>query len=349
MTLNFEGMKAGALKSLLRERSISIEGCYDKTSLLERAEQYREWLEAPPAAPVWEGGEPAESGPAGAAASSLILLHGFGDSGDGFISSIGGPLVAMDGLRVIFPSAPIRQIGGYPVSSWLPVTLGAGGPAAVAGTMMRTDAAKAQVAVDYVHALIRREISRGVAAERIVVGGFSQGGLIATRAALSFPDAALGGALALSTFFGSDVSPVAAANQGLRVLVAHGAADNVVPVSEGRRVAASVRRLAPEADVDLREYASMGHSTCPEEVQDLRAFLQQVMAGSPSRQAADVAPRTAAGVVELRAEATEAELQGMSAAGLKAYLRERGVSTADCFEKADLLARARARARDVCG
>ena len=204
-------MKAGKLKSLLKERSVSIEGCFDKASLLERAEQYRDLLEGPSPAPSWEGGDPVERGPQGAgAAASLILLHGFGDSGGGFISSMGGPLIAMDGLRIVFPSAPQQQLGGYPVSSWLQVAPpGAGGPAAAASAMMRANAAQVQKSVDYVHALIRREVARGVPADRVVVGGFSQGGLIATRAALSFPDARLGGALALSTFFGSDEAPVA--------------------------------------------------------------------------------------------------------------------------------------------
>ena len=34
------------------------------------------------------------------------------------------------------------------------------------------------------------------------------------------------------------------------------------------------------------------------------------------------------------------ELQEMSAVELKAHLKERGVPTADCFDKSDLLARA---------
>ena len=179
-SLDFQSMKAGALKALLKERSLSIEGCFDKSSLIERAEQYRDLLEGPPPAPAWEGPPPIESGPTGAgAAACLILLHGFGDTGSGFISSMGGPLVTMDGLRVIFPSAQQQQLGGYPVSSWLHVNMGAGGAAAAAGAMMRADAAQVQRAVDYVHALVRREIARGLSADRIVVGGFSQGGLIA--------------------------------------------------------------------------------------------------------------------------------------------------------------------------
>merc|ERR1719161_625627 len=99
--------------------------------------------------------------------------------------------------------------------------------------MMRADDTMVQRPVQYIHALIRREVARGVPSECIVVGGFSQGGLVAIRAALSFPDAPLGGALALSTFFGAESASVAPANARLRVLVAHGKADSMVPPDEG--------------------------------------------------------------------------------------------------------------------
>lgn len=336
MSLDFDRMKASDLKRLLTERSVSIDGCFDKISLVERAQQYQYLLEGPPPAPAWPGAEPVESGPSGAEASAcLILLHGFGDSGSGFISSIGGPLLAMDGLRVIFPSAPRLSVGGYSVSSWLPVSA-AGGPAAAANSMMRADTAQVKTSVDYVHALVRRELARGMPAHRVVVGGFSQGGLIAIRAALSFADASLGGALALSTFFGSDDAPVTAANARLSVFVAHGEADTVVPLSEGRRAAASLRRLAPAADVEFRAYAGMGHSTCADEVRDLRAFLQAIMRESMP----DGASQEPAAAAAAEPAITPGELEAMSAARLKAYLKGRGVPTADCFERSDLVARA---------
>ena len=93
-------MRAGELKALLSKKGVSIDGCFDKSSLVERAATYRELLEQPeiPLLPAWSGADPVEQGPPDAAAS-LILLHGFGDSGGGFISSVGGPLIAMDGLR----------------------------------------------------------------------------------------------------------------------------------------------------------------------------------------------------------------------------------------------------------
>lgn len=117
----------------------------------------------------------------------------------------------------------------------------------------------------------------------------------------------------------------------------------MVPLSEGRRVASSVRRLAPDAAVDFRTYSGMGHSTCDEQVSDLRHFLQSVVASGPG-QAAGEAPAAAAAAAESAAAKSPAlervELEALSAAELKAYLRGRGVPTADCFERNELLVRA---------
>lgn len=341
MSLDFEGMRASSLKALLKARSISTEGCLDKASLVERAVMYRELLESPPPSAPWSGPEPIEQGSSSAEAACLILLHGFGDTGSGFISSLGGPLIQMDGLRVVFPSAPSQQLGGFALSSWLRVD-SPGSPAAAAGRMMRADPSDVQPSVDYIHSLIHREMARGVPCERIVLGGFSQGGLIATRAALSFEGGTLGGVLALSTFFGDETATLAKANQALRVLVAHGEADNVVPLSEGRRVVTSVQRLAPRAQVKFRSYAGMGHATCDQEVRDIRAFLQSVISTEETAPGAAAAAGPAAERAG-QSEASPMELEAMSTARLKAYLLARGVPTADCFERADLMARAQQR------
>ena len=46
-----------------------------------------------------------------------------------------------------------------------------------------------------------------VPSHRIILGGFAQGAGCALRAALSFPDAALGGSVILSGFFGDPSVP----------------------------------------------------------------------------------------------------------------------------------------------
>lgn len=52
-------------------------------------------------------------------------------------------------------------------------------------------------ATTYIHYLIEKEISEGISSERIIVGGFSQGGALAIHSALTFPKK-LAGIIALS-------------------------------------------------------------------------------------------------------------------------------------------------------
>lgn len=52
-------------------------------------------------------------------------------------------------------------------------------------------------ATAYVHGLIEKEISDGIPSEKIVVGGFSQGGALALHSALTYPKK-LAGVVALS-------------------------------------------------------------------------------------------------------------------------------------------------------
>ena len=84
----------------------------------------------------------------------------------------------------------------------------------------------------------------------------------------------------------------------------------------------------------------MGHSTCADQVADLRAFLQSMVAEGQGQAEGQAAGRPAARASTVELAVEPGELEAMSAARLKAYLRERGVPTEDCFERRDLLARA---------
>ena len=92
---------------------------------------------------------------------------------------------------------------------------------------IKDDKAQTLASTEYVQGLIKAEIDRGVAAERIVVGGFSQGGVIALQTALRFPER-LAGAVGMSTYlalredFPDAMSPHA---KNLPVFLAHGTAE----------------------------------------------------------------------------------------------------------------------------
>ena len=128
-----------------------------------------------------------------------------------------------------------------------------------------------------IESLIAREQERGIAAERIVLAGFSQGGALALHTALRYPQP-LAGVLALSTYLPLQSMLEAerhAANSGLPIFVAHGIDDTVISLATGQLTAQALAQHG--YDVTYREYP-MAHSVCLEEINDIRDFLHKVLA-----------------------------------------------------------------------
>lgn len=127
----------------------------------------------------------------------------------------------------------------------------------------------------YISGLIQAEIDNGVPADRIVLGGFSQGGAMSLFAGLTTPRK-LAGIVGMSSYLPLDTKlPEFLAegnhNQDTPILMCHGDADPVVPTSIGRSSAELLKKTG--FDVTWKEYAGMAHSACLEELDDVEAFL----------------------------------------------------------------------------
>ena len=112
---------------------------------------------------------------------SVIWLHGLGADGHDFEPIVPElRLPAELPLRFVFPHAPVRPVtinGGATMRAWYDIlSLDAVG---------RADAAGVRESTALLDALIEREQQRGIAADMIVVAGFSQGGAIAINSVLA--------------------------------------------------------------------------------------------------------------------------------------------------------------------
>ena len=130
----------------------------------------------------------------------------------------------------------------------------------------------------------RHEIERGVAASRIVLAGFSQGGAVALAAGLRFPER-LAGILALSAYLPFPQTLAAersAANADVPILMCHGRLDPVVHVTlgqEARDVLAGLRY-----PVEWHEYP-MQHEVCAAEIAEVGRWLESASARRDRRPA----------------------------------------------------------------
>ena len=211
-----------------------------------------------------------ETGPRPTA--SVIWLHGLGDDGNGWsqvVPSLGLP--ARLAIRFLFPHAPTMPVSinnGYVMRAWYDIREADLNARADLDGVRRSQAA--------VEAMIAHEKARGIAASRIVLAGFSQGGAVALYAGLRHRER-LAGIVALSTYL-IDAPALAAeaapANRDVPIFMGHGTFDPVVRIAWAEQSRQAL--VAAGWHVEWNAYP-MEHSAVLEEIVAVSAFLQRVL------------------------------------------------------------------------
>lgn len=204
--------------------------------------------------------------------ASIIWLHGLGADGHDFEAIVPElKLAASLAIRFIFPNAPMRPItinGGMVMRGWYDIM-----PAKDGFSESNDDIRDASVVI---RSLIEREQERGIAASRIILAGFSQGGAVALYTGLGL-DEPLAGIMALSTYvpmiesFGNWLS---ASARSIPVFQAHGQFDPLIALSRAEKSASAMKSQGIE--VEWHRYP-MEHSVCAEEIGDISRWINAVL------------------------------------------------------------------------
>lgn len=202
--------------------------------------------------------------PVGTHRASIIWLHGLGADGHDF-APIARELDLPEslGVRFILPHAPRRPVtinGGMVMRAWYDIAY-----SDIGRTPDQTGVSISRMAV---RTLILDEIASGIPPERIIVAGFSQGGVIAIEA-ISHDQDILGGAIALSCYLARSDDPPAA-SRPVPVFLAHGTQDTVVPHSLGLAARTALEKQG--YTVEWHAYTTP-HSVCQDEIVDIRNWL----------------------------------------------------------------------------
>jgi len=205
--------------------------------------------------------------------ASVIWLHGLGADGHDFEPIV--PELRLDpgiSIRFVFPHAPLKPVTinqGFVMRAWYDIR-----SPDIAAQPDETGIRESAAALT---AMVAAEIERGVAAERIVVAGFSQGGVIALQAGLRYPEK-LAGILALSTYLALPsrlAGERSEANAKIPIFLAHGSDDPVIPVDLAYRSRGQLEQAG--YDVEWHEYRGMPHSVSEQEIYHVAEWLEKVL------------------------------------------------------------------------
>ncbi|NMH59858.1 alpha/beta hydrolase [Alteromonas ponticola] len=213
-----------------------------------------------------------EVNPSQDADACVIWMHGLGDSGHGFAPIVSQlALPQSHRIRFIFPHAPERPVtinGGMRMRAWYDIkSLDFNSRADVTGVVESS----AQV-----RRLIEKQITNGIPANRILLAGFSQGGVIALHEGTRF-NQSLAGIMALSTYMCEPeklAGEAHAANKQTPIFVAHGEQDEVVPAFLGN----TAFKVLKENGYNCTWHTyNMQHNVCMAEINDISAFINRVL------------------------------------------------------------------------
>ena len=199
----------------------------------------------------------------------IVLMHGFGAPADDLVS-LWRVIDAPPGTRFVFPAAPIALGGPYGDGrAWWRIDIARFQVAMMKGNVEELVREKpegldeSRALVESMLAVIETEL--GAPMSKVVLGGFSQGSMLALDVTLraKTPPAAL--VLLSSTLIAADEwRPLMAARKGLPVLQSHGQQDPILPFE----VATELRDELVAAGLGVKFMPFRGGHGIPPEVLD---------------------------------------------------------------------------------
>lgn len=180
----------------------------------------------------------------------LVMIHGRGSSAQ----IPGGPFLGLSHpVRVIVPQAPDRLGNGW---QWLPVYVGQGLVDRLSSTLFQTASRLA--------AMLRGLAEERPTVGRLIVAGFSQGGLLTLTMALHHDDL-VGHAFPLSSWLPPPIEPPYRRSDLTypRVRSMHGTADTIIPLAPTQALFSRLEQRGFE--VELVQFEGVAHTISDDE------------------------------------------------------------------------------------
>lgn len=204
--------------------------------------------------------------------SAVIWLHGLGATKEDFL-----PVAQilqnkiLPATRFILPQAPVRPVtlnNGFPMPSWYDII--------ALTTPREIKQSELDESSRYIISLIEDELAKGIALDRIILAGFSQGGAVAFNTAFIAYEKTIGGVIALSTYSATfdEAITISDEKQHIPTLHLHGSMDDVVNIELGKAAEEFLRHRG--VTTTWHDYP-MRHEVINEELQDIAHWLVTIL------------------------------------------------------------------------
>jgi len=207
--------------------------------------------------------------------ATVIMAHGLGDSGAGWVSLAENwrRRQKFDEVKFIFPNAPAIPISvnfGMQMPGWYDILN-------FDNLQSQQDEVGILKSQTYFHDLIKKEIDGGIPSERIVLGGFSQGGAMSIFSGVTSRHK-LGGIFGLSCYMLlhnkiQSFIPPDNANLQTPIFMGHGDSDPLVKPEWAEQTSKILKDWGYK--VNLKMYRDLAHSADPDEIDDLENYLNE--------------------------------------------------------------------------
>ncbi|KAJ2374123.1 hypothetical protein GGI05_007345, partial [Coemansia sp. RSA 2603] len=189
--------------------------------------------------------------------ATLIFIHGLGDSGYGWKPVAEVLSRQLPHVKFVLPNAPEQPVtlnAGFRMPSWYDIR-------SLNKLANDEDEAGMNSSMVKINQVIQAELDQGIPANRIVLGGFSQGGAMTLFTGLQ-TEYRLGGLVVLSGYLPMRerlLSRATEASKKIPIFQAHGTADEVVKYQYGQMTQEALKKSG--YIVEFNEYENMGHQS----------------------------------------------------------------------------------------
>lgn len=204
--------------------------------------------------------------------AAVIWMHGLGADYNDFVPIV-PELKLPQSVKFVFPNAPVIPVtinNGYKMRAWYDIL-------DFSDLHREVDKGAIVANVALINDIIAELIAEGIPADKIIIAGFSQGGVIAYYTALN-SEYSLGGLLVLSSYL-PEVSLLDVAKiqhkKDASILICHGVQDPVVGITYARQATQCLQSFG--LSYDWKEYR-MEHSVCYDEIVDIAAWMMRIFA-----------------------------------------------------------------------